>query len=173
MTTYTPQKQDGNNRSPGENRLIVYFSATGTTETVAKTLAAVTSGALCKITPTVSYTAADLDWNDRQSRSSVEMRTPDARPSIKETHVNIDDYDTLFIGYPIWWDLAPRVINTFIESHTLTGKAIIPFATSGGSGIGNSVAQLKKAYPKLRWKSGRLLNHADKTTLREWAETVM
>ncbi len=152
--------------------LVAYFSATGTTARTAEKLADITGGELYAITPAESYTSADLDWHDRQSRSSVEMNDPKARPAIKGKKENIADYDVIFIGYPIWWDLAPRVINTFIESHDLTGKTVIPFATSGGSTLSGSAAALKRSYPALNWKEGRLLNRADEKTIRTWIEKL-
>ena len=120
------------------------------------------------LSPVESYTNADLDWNDKRSRSSVEMNDPKSRPAIQEAKKNIADYDVIFIGYPIWWNLAPRIIDTFIETHHLAGKTLIPFATSGGSGITNSVGALKKAYPDLNWKEGKLLNRMDENGIREW-----
>lgn len=152
--------------------LIAYFSATGTTARAAEKLADVTGGELYAITPAESYTRADLDWHDRQSRSSVEMNDPKSRPAIKGKKENIADYDVVFIGYPIWWDLAPRVVNTFIENHDLTGKMIIPFATSGGSTLADSAAALKQSYPALNWKEGRLLNRTDEKTIRMWIEKL-
>lgn len=152
--------------------LIAYFSATGTTARAAEKLANVTGGELYAITPAESYTSTDLDWNDKQSRSSVEMNDPKSRPAIKGKKENIADYDVIFIGYPIWWDLAPRVVNTFIESYDLTGKTVIPFATSGGSTFTGSAAALKKNYPSLNWKEGRLLNRADEKTIRTWIEKL-
>lgn len=153
-----------------EHILVAYFSATGTTARAAEKLADVTGGELYAIEPVRPYTPADLDWHDRQSRSSVEMNDPESRPAIKGEKENIADYDVVFIGYPIWWDLAPRVIDTFIESHDLKGKTVIPFATSGGSTLAGSAAALKKAYPALNWKEGRLLNRADEKTIRTWIE---
>lgn len=152
--------------------LVACFSATGTTARAAEKLANVTGGELYAITPAESYTSADLDWHDKQSRSSVEMNDPKSRPAIKGKKENIADYDVIFIGYPIWWDLAPRIINTFIESHDLKGKIVIPFATSGGSTLAGSAAALKKAYPALNWKEGRLLNRADEKTIRTWVEKL-
>lgn len=152
--------------------LVAYFSATGTTARAAEKLADITGGERYAITPAESYTPADLDWYDRQSRSSVEMNDPKSRPAIKGKKENIADYDVVFIGYPIWWDLAPRVINTFIESYDLKGKTVISFATSGGSTLAGSAAALKKAYPALNWKEGRLLNRADEKTIRTWIEKL-
>lgn len=136
--------------------LIAYFSATGTTAKAANLIAEETGGELYRIEPAQPYTGADLNWNDKASRSSVEMNDPNSRPAIKGNKANIADYDTVYIGYPIWWGVAPRIINTFIESHDLKGKTIRPFATSGGSGIEQSVEELKKAYPALNWQEGKL-----------------
>ncbi|MGM9713382.1 MAG: flavodoxin [Prevotella sp.] len=141
-----------------KNALIVYFSATGTTRHAAEELARITGADICEIVPAQPYTSADLDWNDKRSRSSLEMNDPTSRPAIKSIGIDIKIYDCIFLGYPIWWDLAPRVVNTFIESNDMTGKTVIPFATSGGSSITGSVSALKKAYPALKWKEGCLLN---------------
>ena len=157
-----------------ENKpLVVYFSATGTTAKAARTIVEVTGGTLYEIVPQQAYTSYDLDWNDRQSRSSVEMNNPQARPALKDTKLNVATCDVIFIGYPIWWDQAPRIINTFIESHDLKGKTLVPFATSGGSGIGNSVKELRKAYPDLEWQDGKLLNRASRNTIQNWVGDVM
>lgn len=164
------QKQDMNKKQSDNKTLVVYFSATGTTAAAAEKLAQVTSGELYAITPAESYTSADLDWHDKQSRSSVEMNNSKSRPAIKEEKKNMADYDVVFIGYPIWWNLAPRIINTFIESHELKGKTVIPFATSGGSSIVNSVTVLKKTYPELNWKEGKLLNRMNESDIREWID---
>lgn len=153
--------------------LVVYFSATGTTAKAARTLAEVTGGTLCEIVPQQAYTSGDLDWNDKRSRSSVEMSDKRARPALRATSVDINAHEVIFIGYPIWWDQAPRVINSFIEGHDLKGKTLVPFATSGGSGIGNSVRELRKAYPDLTWQEGRLLNGAGQDAIRDWANEVL
>ena len=140
----------------------------------ARTIAEVTGGTLYEIVPQQAYTADDLDWNDGQSRSSVEMNNPQARPALKDTKPDVTAHDVMiFIGYPIWWDQAPRIINTFIESHDLTGKTLVPFATSGGSGIGNSVSELRKTYPDLEWQDGRLLNGASRSAIQSWVGDVM
>lgn len=164
------QRQDMNKETSNRKILIAYFSATGTTARAAEKIADVTGGDLYEIVPAQTYTSADLDWNDRQSRSSIEMNDPESRPTIKGSKPDISDYDVIFIGYPIWWDLAPRIINTFIESHEMQGKTLIPFATSGGSTLGGSAAALKRNYPALNWKEGRLLNRSDEKTIRRWIE---
>lgn len=153
--------------------LVAYFSATGTTKTIAQRIANVTGGDLYEIGPEQPYTSADLDWTDNKSRSSVEMHNLKSRPAIKGGKAGIDGYDIVFIGFPIWWNLAPTVVNTFIESHSLTGKTVIPFATSGGSSISNSEKELRKAYPEINWREGRLLNGTDEKTISEWTEKVI
>lgn len=152
--------------------LVAYFSATGTTAGVAEKLASATGGELYAIVPEKAYTSADLDWCNDKSRSSVEMKDPKARPALKGAVKDLDGYDVVFIGYPIWWDAAPRVINTFIENHDLKGKRLIPFATSGSSGIEESVKALRKSYPELKWSDGRLLNRASDATIQEWIDKL-
>lgn len=112
---------------------------------------------LYEIVPEIPYSAANLNWNDKASRSSVEMRDPASRPAIAGRLDNVEQYDTIYIGFPVWWYIAPTIINTFIESYDLSGKTLIPFATSGGSGIENCEKNLRKAYPQLDWKAGKLL----------------
>ena len=152
--------------------LVAYFSATGVTARAAQKVAEVTGGEVYAITLAKPYTDADLDWRDKQSRSSVEMNDPKARPALGGERLDVSEYDVVFIGYPIWWNQAPRLINTFIESHDLKGKTVIPFATSGGSTIAGSAATLKRTYPALDWKEGRLLNRADEKTVRMWIERL-
>ena len=152
--------------------LVAYFSATGVTAQAAQKVADATGGDVYAITPAKPYTDADIDWRDKQSRSSVEMNDPKARPALGGKRLDVSEYDVVFIGYPIWWDQAPRIINTFIESHDLKGKTVIPFATSGGSTISGSAAMLKRCYPALEWKEGRLLNRADEKTVRTWIERL-
>lgn len=167
------QDKGGNSMQIENKPLVVYFSATGTTAQAARTIADVTGGALYEIEPEHAYTSDDLDWNDRQSRSSVEMNDPKARPALKPTKADIGDYDVIFIGYPIWWNQAPRVVNTFIESHDLKGRKLVPFATSGGSSITNSVKELRKAYPELEWHDGKLLNGTGRNAVWNWASEVI
>ena len=153
--------------------LVVYFSATGTTRQVAKQIAKIADADICEIIPTKPYSSADLDWTNKQSRSSVEMSDSTARPKIKAVAVDMSQYDYVFLGYPIWWDLAPRAVNTFIETTNLAGKTVIPFATSGGSSIGNSVAVLKQLYPNIKWQSGKLLNRVSEKEIETWVATSM
>ena len=172
VATTGAQNKQGMNKVQNSKMLVAYFSATGTTARAAEKVAKITGGELYAITPAQAYTPADLDWNNSQSRSSVEMNDPKSRPALQGKKENIADYDVIFIGYPIWWNLAPRIINTFIESHELKGKTIIPFATSGSSAITGSAAALKKSYPALNWKEGRLLNRADEKSMRAWLDRL-
>lgn len=162
-----------NNMMEKKKVLVVYFSATGTTASAAQILAKATDGTLCEIVPQKTFTPADLDWHDQQSRSSVEMADAGARPAIKPANVNLANFDYVFIGYPIWWDLAPRAVNTFIESHDLSGRILIPFATSGGSTIDGSVRALRETYPALKWQKGRLLNGTNEKKVKAWLEEVL
>ena len=170
VATTGAQNKQSMNKVQNSKTLVAYFSATGTTARAAEKVAKITGGEPYAITPAQAYTPADLDWNNSQSRSSVEMNDPKSRPALKGKKGNIADYDVIFIGYPIWWNLAPRIINTFIESHDLKGKTVIPFATSGSSAITGSAAALKKSYPALNWKEGRLLNRADEKSIRTWID---
>lgn len=167
--TACAQKNEVMNNSNSKS-LVVYFSATGTTEKVAKKLATIAGADLFKINPQKTYSSADLNWHDKQSRSSVEMNDPKARPMMLENVSNMTDYEVVYIGFPIWWYEAPRIINTFIENNNLEGKELYVFATSGGSTIDNSWEQLKKNYPNLLWKDAKLLNHASETLLKEWVK---
>ena len=151
-------------------KLVAYFSASGTTKKAAERLANAVGGDLLEIKPAVPYTRADLDWTNNQSRSSVEMRDPQSRPEIASEPVNMDEYDTVYIGFPIWWYVAPTIVDTFLESYDFSGKTVIPFATSGGSGMGKTVEVLKKICPKAIWKSGGVVNRMTEQELAKWAE---
>ena len=137
--------------------LVAYFSATGTTKAAAQKIAKAQNATLWEIQPAEPYTAADLDWRNKQSRSSVEMNDPEARPAIKRC-TDVTPYDTIYVGYPIWWGLCPRIINSWVDNNLfqLEGKTLIPFATSGGSGIESSVEYLRTTYPTLTWQNGKL-----------------
>lgn len=137
--------------------LVAFFSASGETQKLDKTLAGAVGGTLYQIRPAVEYTPADLDWHDKYSRSSVEMQDPTCRPALAGRVENINQYDTIFVGFPIWWYEAPRVIQTFLESYDLAGKTVIPFATSGGSDMGNTDSILQRSAPKAGWKLGKRL----------------
>ena len=152
-------------------KLVAYFSASGVTEKMAKTLAEVTGADLFEIQPAVPYTTADLDWMNKKSRSSVEMSNPDSRPEIGNKIPDMGQYDTVFVGFPIWWYVAPTIINTFLESCDFTGKKIATFATSGGSGMGKTDSILKKCAPNADWKEGKRFGSADKNALKAWAES--
>ena len=150
-------------------KLVAYFSASGTTKEAAKRLAKAVGADLFEIRPAIPYTSADLNWMDKKSRSSVEMNDPDSRPEIAETMPNMADYDTVFIGFPIWWYVAPHIIHTFLESCDFSGKTLVPFATSGGSGMGKTVDELRKLCPNADWKAGKLVNGASDQALAAWA----
>ena len=150
-------------------KLVAYFSASGTTKTAAERLAKAADADLVEIKPVIPYTSADLNWMDKTSRSSVEMNGPDSRPEISETLPNMADYDTVFIGFPIWWYVAPHIINTFVESYDLSCKTLVPFATSGGSGMGKTVDELKKLCPNADWKAGKMVNGLSDKALGDWA----
>ena len=173
FTACAQKKEKQNMDSNSSKTLVAYFSATGTTAKAARSIADITGGELFEIAPQNLYTDADLDWNDKQSRSSVEMNNAQSRPALKAKKADIAGYDVVFIGYPIWWNLAPRIINTFIESHDLKGKVIIPFATSGGSSISNSISELKKSYPNLNWKEGKLLNRMSNNAIQNWINSII
>ena len=148
--------------------LLAYFSATGTTKGVAQQLAEVTGADLHEIKPEKPYTDADLDWQDKQSRSTIEMEDKSSRPAITEKLPNMQEYDVIYVGFPIWWYTCPTIINTFMESYDFKGKTVIPFATSGGSSIKKACEDLKTAYPEVNWKEGKLLNRASKSEIEEW-----
>ncbi len=155
-------------------KLVAYFSASGVTAHAAKLLAEVAGADLFEIKPKVPYTKADLDWMNKQSRSSIEMREKTSRPVIAETCSNMDEYDTVFLGFPIWWYVAPTIINTFLESYDFSQKTIILFATSGGSGFGKTVDGLKYSVSdKVVIKEGKILNGSlSKSFLQAWLKDV-
>ena len=138
--------------------LVAYFSASGVTARVAKNLAAAAGADLYEIKPAVPYSRADLNWMDKQSRSSVEMRDHSSRPALADTDADIAAYDTIFIGFPIWWYIAPTIINTFLEAYDFSGKKIVLFATSGGSGFGKAVQSLQPSAPGAKIIVGEILN---------------
>ena len=151
-------------------KLVAYFSASGVTKSTAARLAKAVGADLFEIKPEIPYTSADLDWMNKKSRSSVEMNNPDSRPAIAEKLPNMQDYDTVFVGFPIWWYVAPSIINTFLDSYDFSGKTMIPFATSGGSGIGKTLDGLKKVCPSATWNAGKVLNNISDDALAAWAK---
>ena len=155
------------------NRLVAYFSASGTTARVAKNLAQAAGADLYEIKPAVPYTSADLNWMDKKSRSTVEMNDRSFRPSLADTDAPIASHDTILLGFPIWWYTAPTIINTFLEAYDFTGKDIVLFATSGGSGLGHTAADLTVSCPGAHIENGRLLNGTlSREALRQWVESL-
>ena len=152
--------------------LVAYFSASGVTAKAAKTLAQAAGADLYEIKPKVPYTQADLNWMDKRSRSSVEMNDQASRPALADKGAKIEDYDVVFLGFPIWWYVAPTIINTFLESYDFSGKTIIQFATSGGSGLGRSAAGLRGSVAAdTRIMDGRMLNgRLNEAELRAWVD---
>ena len=154
--------------------LVAYFSASGVTKKAAETLAKAAEADLHEIQPVVPYTDADLNWMNKKSRSSVEMADPSSRPEIANKVENMDQYDTVFVGFPIWWYVAPTIINTFLEQYDFSGKKIVLFATSGGSGFGTTVAALKGSVSaSAEMKEGRLLNgRVQEAELKDWVKSL-
>lgn len=154
--------------------LVAYFSATGVTAKAAKSLARAAEADLYEIRPAVPYTRADLDWTNKKSRSSVEMNDKASRPPLADRDAKIGDYDVVFLGFPIWWYVAPTIINTFLESYDFSGKTIILFATSGGSGLGGAAAGLQGSVAAdTRIIDGRMLNGPlDAAELSTWIDSL-
>lgn len=169
--TACSQKKSNQQETKKEMKtLVAYFSCTGNTKAVANLIQKATGADLYEIEPAVPYTAADLDWRNENSRSSVEMKDAASRPAIANNVENMSIHDTLYIGFPVWWDKAPTIVNTFIESYDLAGKTIYVFATSGSSSIDNSVAELKKVYPNLKFVEGKLLTGATQERVNAWVK---
>lgn len=154
-------------------RLVACFSASGVTAKVAENLADAIGADIFEIQPEIPYTKADLNWMDKKSRSTMEMSDPTSRPGIAVKRDNMDEYDTIFVGFPIWWYIAPTIINTFLESYNLKGKTIIPFATSGGSGMGKTNEKLAPSCPGANLLHGKVFNaYSSKADLSAWVETL-
>ena len=150
--------------------LVAFFSASGVTGRAAEKLAAAAGGDLYEIRPAVPYTRADLNWQDKRSRSSMEMNDPASRPALADTDAPVAGYDRIFLGFPIWWYTAPTIIRTFLESYDFSGKTIILFATSGGSGLGKTAKELASSCPGAKIVEGKLLNgRLSESELKEWA----
>lgn len=149
-------------------KLVAYFSVSGVTKRYAEKLANVTGADLFEIKPSVPYTSADLNWQNSNSRSSVEMKNPDSRPEIAEKLSDMDSYDTVFVGFPIWWYVAPTIIDAFLESYDFSGKTVIPFATSGGSEMGKTADVLRKVCPDADIHDGKVLNGMSDKEIAQW-----
>ncbi|MCR5834709.1 MAG: NAD(P)H-dependent oxidoreductase [Selenomonadaceae bacterium] len=154
--------------------LVAYFSATGTTRKLANTLAETIGADKYEIKPAVTYTGKDLNWNDKQSRSSLEMADKNSRPELADKNANVNAYDTIFLGFPIWWYVAPHIVNTFLESYDFGGKTVVVFATSGGSSFGNTVNELKPSCASsVNWIEGKVFRgRVDKNSLNDWIKTL-
>ena len=153
-------------------KLVAYFSASGITQKVAEMIAEAADCDIYEITPKVAYTKADLNWMDKKSRSSVEMNDKKIRPELADNAIDISGYDEIILGFPIWWYVAPTIVNTFLEAHDFAEKKIVLFATSGGSGFGNTVKELQPSAPNAQIVEGRLLNRASKTEITDWVNTL-
>ena len=153
-------------------KLVAYFSASGVTKKVAEMISEVSEYELYEIKPKQAYTKADLNWMDKNSRSSVEMKDKKFRPEIITKDIEMSDYDEIILGFPIWWYVAPTIINTFLEAYDFSGKKITLFATSGGSGFGNTVSELKPSAPNADIVEGKLLNNASKQEIENWLKTI-
>lgn len=152
-------------------KLVAYFSASGVTAKAAKTLAEAADADLYEIRPKIPYTHADLDWMNRKSRSSVEMNDPACRPALADMAANAAGYDVIFVGFPVWWYTAPSIIKTFLEAYDFAGRTLVPFATSGGSGLGKTAEALQAIVPAADVRPGRMLNgRLDTAELKLWAD---
>ncbi len=170
----TEKSGEQNNTENMEKKttLVAYFSATGTTKAAAEKLAQAVDADLHEIQPEQPYTDADLDWHNQQSRSSLEMKDKSSRPAIKNKVENMDQYTTVYIGYPIWWYIAPTIINTFVEQYNLEGKTVIPFFTSGGSGAGETMKYLTPSAPKANWKDPLNLNQKNIDEIKALVDSI-
>lgn len=165
------QHQNQNNMS-NNRKLVAYFSATGTTMEAATRLADAAGADLYEIVPETLYTPADLNWRDKTSRSSLEMADKSSRPAIAGRVENMEQYDTVFVGFPIWWYIAPTIINTFLEQYDLAGKTVIPFFTSGGSGAGETLKYLKPSAPDANWVEPKNFNYMGDDEINGWLESI-
>ena len=154
--------------------LVAVFSASGVTKNVGEEIARIAGADFFEIVPKEIYTDDDLNWMNKQSRSSVEMNDPSARPESAGTVSDMDSYNKVIVGFPIWWGVAPRIIETFLESYDFSGKTVIPFCTSGGSGVGRSDEELhKNVKGNVEWKKGTQINRPDETVIKKWLEEVL
>lgn len=177
MTMSVMAANDGLNRNEnmnndGNKTLVAYFSATGTTMEAATRLAKAIHADLHEIVPEVPYTSADLNWNNKNSRSSVEMADKSSRPAVASKVENMAQYNTVFVGFPIWWYIAPMIINTFLEQYDMTGKTIVPFFTSGGSGAGETLKYLKPSAPGANWVEPKNFNYMSESDIIIWTNSL-
>ena len=154
-------------------RLVAFFSASGTTKKVAEMIASAADADIYEIMPKQPYSKADLNWMDKKSRSSVEMSDKKFRPEISDIDVSVEQYDEIILGFPIWWYVAPTIMNTFLESYNFSGKKIVLFATSGGSGFGNTVSELKLSAPDAVIVEGKVFHKAAKQEIAEWLRSIL
>ena len=168
-TTVSETSKEAEPADSGKDTLVVYFSATGTTKGVAEKIASVTGADLYEIVPAEQYSEADLDWNDKNSRTTKEQNDASARPAVGSEKVSLDGYKTIYIGYPIWWGEEPRIMDTFVETYDFSGKTLIPFCTSGSSGIGRSGKNLEEKTGSGTWLDGeRLKADISEDDIRSW-----
>ena len=172
MAANDDQNLDDKMSNNGNKTLVAYFSATGTTMEAATKLAKAIHADLHEIVPEAPYTSADLNWNNKNSRSSVEMADKSSRPAIANRVENMAQYDTVFVGFPIWWYIAPTIINTFLEQYDMTGKTIVPFFTSGGSGAGETLKYLKPSAPDANWVNPKNFICMSESDIVTWANSL-
>ncbi len=153
--------------------LVAYFSATGTTKAAAENIGKATGAELLEIKPIEAYSAADLDWTEKTSRCCKENDDPKSRPTFEKSKESLDDYDLIFLGFPNWWNGAPRIINTFMDTYQLKAKRVVMFITSGGSGIENAEKVFQESYPEVKWEAGKLLNGMSETEIDDWAKSYL
>lgn len=153
-------------------RLVAYFSASGVTRKTAEMIAEAAGADLYEITPKVPYTKADLNWMDKNARSTVEMKDKSFRPELGGEEIDLSAYEEILLGFPIWWYVAPTIVNSFLEKQDVSGKKIILFATSGGSGFGNTVRELQSSAPEAEIVEGKLLNRMNKKEISDWVKTL-
>ena len=161
-----------NMNNDGNKTLVAYFSATGTTMEAATRLAKAIHADLHEIVPETLYTPADLNWRDKSSRSTLEMQDKSSRPAVASKVENMAQYNTVFVGYPIWWYIAPTIINTFLEQYDFTGKTVIPFFTSGGSGAGETMKYLRPSAPGANWVDPKNLNYMSENEMKSWINSL-
>lgn len=155
-----------------KKRLVAYFSASGSTKKAAEMIAEVCDCELYEITPKKPYTKEDLNWMDKNSRSSIEMNDKKFRPEIEDKQLQMENYDEIILGFPIWWYVAPTIVNTFLEKYDFSGKKVILFATSGGSGFGNTVRELQPSAPNAVIVEGKILNRMTKQEISNWVKNL-